>query len=70
MIYLKQFNLADDKAEIIAEKNPKRDMTCYSSVYPFQLFPIRNFATINLNPIIILYGGNGSGKTTVLNIIA
>lgn len=70
MIYLKQFNLANDEAEIIASENSKRNMTCYSSVYPFQLFPIKKFDTINLKPITILYGGNGSGKTTALNIIA
>ena len=45
-------------------------MTCYSSVYPFKIFPQKGLSRLEFEPVTILYGGNGSGKTTLLNIIA
>lgn len=44
--------------------------TCYTSVYPYKIFPLKGMYDIALSPITIFYGGNGSGKTTLLNIIA
>ena len=43
--------------------------TCYSSVYPYKIFPMKGLKDIELAPVTIFYGGNGSGKTTLLNII-
>lgn len=68
MIYLKQFKLASDNAETNAIISEKR--TCFGSMYPFKIFPIKQFEYIDFSPITIFYGGNGSGKTTLLNIIA
>jgi len=44
--------------------------TCYDSFYPFKVLSRHGFERIDFEPITILYGGNGSGKSTALNIIA
>ena len=44
--------------------------TCYTSVYPYKIFPMKGLEEVELAPVTIFYGGNGSGKTTLLNIIA
>lgn len=44
---------------------------CYNSVYPFHTFTAEaDFSIMEFEPITIFYGGNGTGKTTLLNIIA
>jgi len=50
---------------IIEEKR-----TCYDSFYPFKILSKNRFERIDFEPITILYGGNGSGKSTALNVIA
>ena len=45
-------------------------MTCYDSFYPFGLFAGRGLKALDLADVTILYGGNGSGKTTALNVMA
>lgn len=44
--------------------------TCYDSFYPFQVLSRIGFSQIDFEPVTILYGGNGCGKTTALNVIA
>lgn len=44
--------------------------TCYDSYYPFQVLSGIGFRRIDFEPVTILYGGNGCGKTTALNVIA
>ena len=48
------------------------DMACYAgnNVYPFKLLPQKGVGEITFSPITIFYGGNGSGKSTMLNIMA
>lgn len=43
--------------------------TCYNNFYPFGVLP-QNFRNFEMFPLTILYGGNGCGKTTILNLIA
>lgn len=40
------------------------------SVYPFGLMSGIGLHSLDFEPITILYGGNGSGKSTALNIIS
>lgn len=45
------------------------------NMYPFNIFPerIERMGALSIDftsPITILYGNNGSGKTTILNLIA
>ena len=40
------------------------------SVYPYGVLPEAGLDEILFRPVTILYGGNGSGKSTALNVIA
>ena len=44
--------------------------TCYSSFYPFGVFAENMLESLSFSEITILYGNNGSGKSTALNLIA
>ena len=73
MQYLQSFHFASAIEEDGVILNDSRlDMACYAhnNVYPFKLLPQKGMETLVLAPITILYGGNGSGKSTILNIIA
>ena len=41
-----------------------------TSKYPFNVFRYRELPTFEFGPITIFCGGNGSGKSTILNVIA
>lgn len=68
MIYLNTFIFPDENIEFDFIIDEKR--TCYDSFYPFQVLSKYSFERIDFEPITILYGGNGCGKSTALNIIA
>ena len=40
------------------------------TVYPYGVLPKAGLSEIVFRPVTILYGGNGSGKSTALNVIA
>lgn len=67
-MYLNSITFTDISAEYEVFKKIKR--TVYTSVYPFQVLSDHQFKRIDFEPVTILYGGNGSGKTTALNVIA
>lgn len=67
MIYLEYFTFPDSDREFDFFLKQKR--TCYDSFYPFQILSRHHLHRIDFEPVTILYGGNGSGKTTVLNVI-
>lgn len=68
MLYLSNFTFPDREKEydfIFAQKR-----TCYDTIYPFQILSKHDFRVVDFEPVTILYGGNGSGKSTALNVIA
>lgn len=69
MKYLHKFYLLDEAQEFNFFNYVER-RTCFDQQYPFQMFPNRLLNEITLGDINIFYGGNGSGKSTILNIIA
>lgn len=68
MLYLDSFSFPDAEAETSYIMGVRR--TCYSSFYPFKILSRRSFARIDFEPVTILYGGNGTGKSTALHVIA
>ena len=67
MIYLSEFYFPSQNSEAnYLAKSPRAKMTCYDSFYPFGLFAGRGLKALDLADVTILYGGNGSGKTTAL----
>lgn len=71
MIYLSEFYFPSQNSEAnYLAKSPRAKMTCYDSFYPFGLFAGRGLKALDLADVTILYGGNGSGKTTALNVMA
>lgn len=68
IMYLNSITFPDTDAEFAVFIDIKR--TVYTSFYPFQILSKRQFDRIDFEPITVLYGGNGSGKTTALNVIA
>lgn len=67
MLYLTQFTFPTGEQEFDFFLGEKR--TCYDSFYPFQILSRRKLRMLDFEPVTILYGGNGSGKTTALNVI-
>lgn len=68
MIYLARFSFPDADREFDFRLSVKR--TCYDTLYPFGILSQKGLGELTFEPITILYGGNGSGKTTALNVIA
>lgn len=68
MVYLSAFTFPDDGMEFDFLLSIKR--TCYDTFYPFKILSKNYFERIDFEPLTILYGGNGSGKSTALNVIA
>ncbi len=68
MIYLSNFKFPHIEIEYDFLMGQKR--TCYDTYYPFQILSKHNLTRLDFEPVTILYGGNGSGKTTALNVIA
>ena len=68
MIYLRSFQFPDDEREFDYLLTIQRK--CYTTYYPFSVIGKKFQEPVTMAPITIFYGGNGSGKTTALNIIA
>ncbi|MBU5310669.1 AAA family ATPase [Tissierella carlieri] len=68
MVYLNTFTFPNGDIEFDFLINIKR--TCYDSFYPFKILSKNGLERVDFEPITIFYGGNGSGKSTALNVIA
>lgn len=66
--YLSRFDFPDAEREFDFFLQIKR--TCYDSFYPFSVLSRVGLTQLEFDNITILYGGNGSGKTTAINVIA
>ena len=67
MIYLSRFRFPDGDQEFDFRLAEKR--RCYDTYYPFHVLSARGLTEIFLDHITLLYGGNGSGKTTAINVM-
>ncbi len=77
MIYLKSFHLPsrDEDENFFNVKSdlfsPKNFRSCYTTKYPFGFFRERELPyNFDFRDITIFCGNNGSGKSTILNVIA
>jgi predicted ATPase len=68
MVYLKSVTFPNADMEFDFIMGIKR--TCYDSYYPFKILSKHDLDRLDFDTVTILYGGNGSGKSTALNIIA
>lgn len=68
MVYLKSITFPNADAELDYIWKEKRQ--CYESFYPFKILSRNDLHRLEFRPVTLLYGGNGSGKTTALNVIA
>ncbi len=73
MIYLQSFQMPtrnDEESYFANPGNSKAQRTCYTTKYPFDLFRYRELPEFYFTDITIFCGNNGSGKSSILNVIA
>ena len=82
MLYLESFKFPtfETEDEILRNYyNPRSNPDIYrdkyyqkniSGNYPFSVLSDHKCYSLDFEPITLLYGGNGSGKSTALNVIA
>ena len=73
MIYLQSFQMPtkiDEENYFADPGNLKAQRTCYTTKYPFGLFRYRELPEFYFDDITIFCGNNGSGKSSILNVIA
>ncbi len=68
MLYLSRFTFPSQERESLFFHGPHRQ--CYNTNYPFGLIARFDPTVLAFEPVTILYGGNGCGKSTALNVIA
>lgn len=69
MIYLESFRFPrrEDEERYFAGARISR---IYNTKYPFHVFRYRELPEFEFEPVTVLCGSNGSGKSTMLNVIA
>lgn len=67
-VYLHDFRFRSMREEEALVQQERR--TCFRSDWPFGLFPRKGLGRMEFESVTILHGGNGSGKSTALNVMA
>ena len=67
MIYLSRFHFPDSGREFDFRLHEKRQ--CFDTFYPFHVLSARGVRSLEMDHVTLLYGGNGSGKTTAINVM-
>ncbi len=70
MVYLESFTFPTPDTEQNFFMGAAQRLNVYSSTYPFQILAPKGFRRIDFEPLTILSGSNGSGKSTALSVIA
>ncbi|MBR2651140.1 MAG: AAA family ATPase [Clostridia bacterium] len=71
MVYLQSFRMPNQKnEEDFFFSSIRASQRCYDSKYPFGLFRYRELPEFFFDDITVFCGDNGSGKSTILNVIA
>lgn len=76
MVFLKSFHMLtrEEDEDFFDVNSPtfktKNHRTVYTTRYPFGLFRDRELPNFEFSDITIFCGDNGSGKSTILNVIA
>ena len=69
MLYFSQFSFPTYDEEYAYRLGCVK-RTRYNTMYPFFVLSARGLERLAFRLVTIFYGGNGSGKTTALNIIS
>ena len=64
MLYLREFELVKDELPLIMKMK-----NIHNTYYPTGIFENKGISHLDFEGITIFYGNNGTGKTTLLNII-
>ena len=67
MIYLSRFYFPDGDREFDFRRQEKRQ--CFDTFYPFHVLSAKGLTALEMDHVTLLYGGNGSGKTTAINVM-
>ncbi len=71
MVYLQSFRMPSKEAEeYYLSHSEKAEKSYYTTRYPFYLFQHRELPEFYFTDITIFCGNNGSGKSSLLNVIA
>lgn len=71
MIFLDNFRFTTfEKEDNFLADYFKNHPYSMNTVYPFKVLSVRGLYSLDFEEITVLYGGNGSGKSTALNAIA
>lgn len=69
MVYLERFIFPDQESDTLID-DEARGSFYDDNTYPFHITSEMGLWALDLEPITILYGGNGSGKSTIINVIS